>query len=433
LTFAVPPGERVFLHSRFDKDQKYRTPKKEKEDVKPDLETDSKSTIAPSDHQMKDAEPAPEATHSSSQDEEMKDAFDIESQEAPVSPNEAIEPDVNIASKEIPTSSNANSMAVNTSSQEIPTSSNGGEIQINTKAEANTGLAVPAAKKDQEVPDFSVVIVSPSVKVQSMKRPIPPPDPQPPVKRKRGRPRKHPLPVQPESQPELEAQQEPEFSQGDQTNPSPPVSSLSILAEEIEKHNKTTVVSSSLNILAAEIEPISLEPPTVSSPLSPPPQSPETLEESPNISNQDETVEISAEKPDTPVIATEAPTGTPFEIDTVESKAPIETTIKANHAGSNELSETPVKDEQDETPPATTEQQPEAVSVPSQFTTNDMGEIIISNIASPQALVLKILAIDGRMPNGRTANAWKEIRCYRNNQDMGSLFDVREAWFVQQK
>jgi hypothetical protein len=60
-----------------------------------------------------------------------------------------------------------------------------------------------------------------------------------------------------------------------------------------------------------------------------------------------------------------------------------------------------------------------------------MDEIILANVTGPQALVKTILQVDGRKPNGRTANAWKEIRCRRNNQDMGSLFDVREHWFLQ--
>ncbi|KAJ5107757.1 hypothetical protein N7456_004432 [Penicillium angulare] len=60
-------------------------------------------------------------------------------------------------------------------------------------------------------------------------------------------------------------------------------------------------------------------------------------------------------------------------------------------------------------------------------------EVIVRGINTPMMLSKKILAVDGRRKDGRTSNAWKEIRCYRDNQDMGSLWDVRQAWFLKQK
>ena len=448
MTFAVPPGERVFLRSSCKKDRKSTTPEEAKEDVKRDPEEELKTAITPAnDQEMKDAEPEPEPeAMKPSKDEEMKDVIDLELQEIPASSSGAMETNVNMTSQEITTSSIPEVMepSVNTEAQEIPTSSNGEETQIH-EAEAHTRRAVPTEKKRRESPDFSVVIVSPrGVKSRSMKRTVPPPEPQPPVKRKRGRPRKHPLHVQLEPQPEHEPErepevrQEPELPQPDQPKPAPPVSSLSILAAEIEKNTRATAAPSSLSILAAEIEtnkkaaaesshpePTNLDPtPTVSSPLSPSPPSPEPVQELSSIDTQNGTVEKPTDKPETPVIG-EAPAKSPIEIDAVEF-APTEEVTKADNAGSNDPAEAPIKDEQDES--TSTEKKDTA---PSQYTTNEMDEIILSNITSPQALVLKILQIDGRMPNGRTANAWKELRCYRNNQDMGSLFDVRETWFLQ--
>ncbi|QGA12613.1 hypothetical protein EYB26_000257 [Talaromyces marneffei] len=58
-------------------------------------------------------------------------------------------------------------------------------------------------------------------------------------------------------------------------------------------------------------------------------------------------------------------------------------------------------------------------------------EIEIHNIAGPNALMKKILETDGRVKNPPNGNAWKEIRCYRKNQDMGSLWEVRQAWYVK--
>ncbi|KAL1987163.1 hypothetical protein VTN96DRAFT_4769 [Rasamsonia emersonii] len=60
-------------------------------------------------------------------------------------------------------------------------------------------------------------------------------------------------------------------------------------------------------------------------------------------------------------------------------------------------------------------------------------DIIIRNVAGPSALTRKILEIDGRIKDPPNGNAWKEIRCYRNNQDMGSLWEVRQAWYVRMK
>lgn len=65
--------------------------------------------------------------------------------------------------------------------------------------------------------------------------------------------------------------------------------------------------------------------------------------------------------------------------------------------------------------------------------TEIIKDILVPNIAGPGALANKILQIDGRITNPPNGNAWKEFRCYRNNQDMGSLWEVRQAWFLKQK
>ncbi|CAP86590.1 Pc20g12610 [Penicillium rubens Wisconsin 54-1255] len=116
---------------------------------------------------------------------------------------------------------------------------------------------------------------------------------------------------------------------------------------------------------------------------------------------------------------------TPMDSSVATIEAPVEAPTEVPAVA-------PVEAEQDEiNKPLSTEEQKDPIPTPSRTTTSEPDEIIVPDLSSPQALVRKILQIDGRMPNGRTANAWKEIRCYRNNQDMGSLFDVREAWFLQ--
>jgi hypothetical protein len=61
------------------------------------------------------------------------------------------------------------------------------------------------------------------------------------------------------------------------------------------------------------------------------------------------------------------------------------------------------------------------------------SEIILENIGGPSALALKILEVDGRIKDVPNGNAWKEFRSYRNNQDMGSLWEVRQAWYLRGK
>ncbi|KAJ5612703.1 hypothetical protein N7510_005897 [Penicillium lagena] len=65
-------------------------------------------------------------------------------------------------------------------------------------------------------------------------------------------------------------------------------------------------------------------------------------------------------------------------------------------------------------------------------TAHRAGEILVRNVSSLQTLVNKILEVDGRRSGVKNANSWREFRCYRNNQDMGSLWDVRQAWFLSQ-
>ncbi|KAJ5768942.1 hypothetical protein N7520_003501 [Penicillium odoratum] len=63
--------------------------------------------------------------------------------------------------------------------------------------------------------------------------------------------------------------------------------------------------------------------------------------------------------------------------------------------------------------------------------TNKAEEVFVRDVTSPRALVQEILATDGRAVGKRTANAWKEFRCYRNNQDMGSPWDIRQTWYYK--
>ncbi|RDW83873.1 uncharacterized protein DSM5745_04199 [Aspergillus mulundensis] len=63
----------------------------------------------------------------------------------------------------------------------------------------------------------------------------------------------------------------------------------------------------------------------------------------------------------------------------------------------------------------------------------EADEVIVRDIQALNTLTSKILEIDGRVSKSTNGNAWKELRCFRNNQDMGTLWEVRQAWFLKNK
>lgn len=80
---------------------------------------------------------------------------------------------------------------------------------------------------------------------------------------------------------------------------------------------------------------------------------------------------------------------------------------------------------------------PSSAPVPSTVTEADSKEqkppkdIVLRNVRGPGSLQAKILSIDGRIIDPPNGNAWKDFRCYRNNQDIGSLWDIRQAWYIR--
>ncbi|PYH48184.1 uncharacterized protein BP01DRAFT_354026 [Aspergillus saccharolyticus JOP 1030-1] len=79
---------------------------------------------------------------------------------------------------------------------------------------------------------------------------------------------------------------------------------------------------------------------------------------------------------------------------------------------------------------------PEANSNQSYSTTassaDDVKEIVLPNIQGLNALASKIIEIDGRVKKVPNGNSWKEFRAYRHNQDMGSLWEIRQSWFMRE-
>ena len=64
------------------------------------------------------------------------------------------------------------------------------------------------------------------------------------------------------------------------------------------------------------------------------------------------------------------------------------------------------------------------------FSSSSNGEDTVTELMTgPQMLSTKILGVDGRIKNAPNGNAWKDFRCKRDNQDMGSLFEIRQDYY----
>ncbi|OAL75482.1 hypothetical protein A7D00_1081 [Trichophyton violaceum] len=64
---------------------------------------------------------------------------------------------------------------------------------------------------------------------------------------------------------------------------------------------------------------------------------------------------------------------------------------------------------------------------------NGVEPVIFPGVTGPMSLIRKIHEIDGRESSARVANAWMLFRCIRNNQDMGTLWEVRHSWYTRSK
>ena len=53
------------------------------------------------------------------------------------------------------------------------------------------------------------------------------------------------------------------------------------------------------------------------------------------------------------------------------------------------------------------------------------------DISGPQHLENKIREIDGRVHKAANGNAWKCFRVFRQNQDLGLIWDLREKFHLQ--
>lgn len=59
----------------------------------------------------------------------------------------------------------------------------------------------------------------------------------------------------------------------------------------------------------------------------------------------------------------------------------------------------------------------------------DEEDVVRYTISNVRMLEDKIIELDGRTPKSKH-NAWLAFRCQRDNQDLGSLFEVRQEYYV---
>lgn len=226
---------------------------------------------------------------------------------------------------------------------------------------------------------LQVLIVSPRKNASpagtTAKRTVPSPALEPPVKRKRGRPRKNS--IQPKPEPEKEAEAEAETESSSQPGPATQLT-------ESERAKPDLIISSLKEIL-------------------------------------------------TPTIATNFSMPTPAK----EVRKPADSPKPEEATTQDNPSDSPLSEAPEDLSPPTSERETSSASKPKpilSITPHGTKEVVVSGVRTPASLVTCLLQIDGRPKEGaRTANAWKEIRCYRKNQDMGSLFEVRQTWYFKQK
>ncbi|KAJ6016865.1 hypothetical protein N7451_000244 [Penicillium sp. IBT 35674x] len=249
-------------------------------------------------------------------------------------------------------------------------------------------LGEPIFKPQEKTPKVQVVIMSPvKASCNSLKRPITQPAVQPPVKRRPGRPSKIPI-VEPkfEEQPKTESMDKP--------------------ARRSTRSTRSTV---QVVIRSPDLEP--------------------RLEPTSDMHNLDKVVDstvapdpdyMTVETPNPPLVA-----GSPSVANAAEdSNATAHTPLTMKSGSDPTLDSKPEAEGQTTNPLAHTQTQ-DPIYIP--------DEVIVHDITVPRTLIGHILAVDGRAKGRRTANAWQEFRCYRKNQDMGSLWDVRQRWYFRNK
>ncbi|KAL8649714.1 MAG: hypothetical protein Q9210_004232 [Variospora velana] len=91
----------------------------------------------------------------------------------------------------------------------------------------------------------------------------------------------------------------------------------------------------------------------------------------------------------------------------------------------------PTIDDEPDPPPVATEHIPTLNERPDTLSAASEYEVVLYTTTGMWELEKKIVKIDGRAkPGSRTASTWRAIRCRRNEQDIGSLFEIRDEYYA---
>ncbi|KAJ5718284.1 hypothetical protein N7488_003930 [Penicillium malachiteum] len=417
LTFVMPAGQRSFLRSSTT------------HSPKPKLEDQECQSVKTEENTSPDVKEATDAsTNSNPQQQDVLDFADVGKEEPDVDTN--IDLDLGIDAAEAPTSDidivPADELSPSRSFQDESILALVSSSPLSSPPPSSPLDWFPEDMVDEEI-NSSVQVVIPSPETPSSprgKRPIPQPAEESQPKRKRGRPRKIPLDPSPETN-SIEEQQtdaEPEAEVFPVLSSNvrvvlPPISGLQPELEQqpdIEPEAEVSRVSySNVQVVLQSTSGSQLE--------SEQPGLNELVDPVPATISSNTTEDVLQSIKPSPIPDFPNPTSMPTDIDTDTAQA---TQSDEVHTSNNLQHDSPLEPEITGSP---------APSNPAAETSNDQyEEVTIRDIVTPRMLVQSMLVVDGRRKDGRTSNAWKEVRCYRNNQDMGSLWDVRQAWFFKQ-
>ncbi|KAL8969261.1 MAG: hypothetical protein Q9197_004431 [Variospora fuerteventurae] len=91
----------------------------------------------------------------------------------------------------------------------------------------------------------------------------------------------------------------------------------------------------------------------------------------------------------------------------------------------------PTIGDEPEPPPVATEHIPTLNERPEPLSAATEHDVVLYTTTGMWELEKQIVKIDGRAkPGSRTASTWRAIRCRRNEQDMGSLFEIRDEYYA---
>ncbi|KAJ5203902.1 uncharacterized protein N7498_004781 [Penicillium cinerascens] len=394
LSFVVATGPRTLLTSVHGEVQEGFAQEMRESDQLTDAKEDVKTDIMEVSNGHESAEPAPQQMTTKADENNVTSL-----QESVTVPDETVQsmttqdPENNGNGPQDPKSiSNERPSTTSVPTEDI-------EMKENGENRPQMPIATPNDSPRGSKTTVQVLIVSPRhnsrLAGEGAKRTIPLPAPQPPAKRKRGRPRKHPIQPVPEPEPEAKAQPQAEL----EPKAEPEIESSSQPKPEATEATVFTKLTETEQI---NTRPYRMEP----------------VEKSIRWENANDTTPNSSNEPN----AREEFANKKIEGDQTDLP-------------SSPLSEAPedLSLESELEPQSQTQSQPNP-KPPLHLIPYGPNEVIITGIKTPRNLVSNLLQIDGRPKEGaRSANAWKEIRCYRKNQDMGSLFEVRQTWYYKQK